>query len=528
MTTLKTSFPLRKPKKIPTLAETPALAKETSDLVAAMKLLFQGQQIFLNSSSEIDLFGIPMSLQLVNVAGDYPIGLVQSSWGAGDYWTQQTFMKSRGATFNAHGDVLDGDHMGTIAWYGSKNSSWFPVMDLSVTAESPDADSVPARFRMRAFNQAAEECILMRATALVGTGALGIGIDANPVRTLHPWHTSAATNSVVQLLRLTHTTTGTPAAGIGVGIEFEQETSASNNEVIAAIEAIVIDATGGSEDAGISFKTMRAGAAAAEAFYITANGGININGGDSDLGEISNLDGFPVFSRIATNGANFWSLHHAAYGANADGVYDVYSKTRGATVATQSAAQANDVVMQFSSYASDGSNYIHGAIINTALSGTASGGLAPMKFQVRLQDAGGTIRDSAVHTSAQHALSINTALTNLVAAGMTLTHNTSGTPANGIGVGINLIQETSANNLEVIGQIDAVMVDVTAGSEDSALVFYTISAGSTVEQGRLQRTTTATHTSLMLYDVDNNTVERVTVGAADSGGAGFKVLRIPN
>lgn len=38
----------------------------------------------------------------------------------------------------------------------------------------------------------------------------------------------------------------------------------------------------------------------------------------------------------------------------------------------------------------------------------------------------------------------------------------------------------------------------------------------------------ATETSLWLYDKDNNTVEQVTVGAADSGGAGFKVLRIPN
>lgn len=35
-------------------------------------------------------------------------------------------------------------------------------------------------------------------------------------------------------------------------------------------------------------------------------------------------------------------------------------------------------------------------------------------------------------------------------------------------------------------------------------------------------------TGLMLWDVDNNTLERVTVGAANSGGAGYKVLRIPN
>ncbi|RLC34304.1 MAG: hypothetical protein DRZ76_02920 [Candidatus Nealsonbacteria bacterium] len=38
----------------------------------------------------------------------------------------------------------------------------------------------------------------------------------------------------------------------------------------------------------------------------------------------------------------------------------------------------------------------------------------------------------------------------------------------------------------------------------------------------------AGNTRLLLYDVDNATLKRVSVGAADSGGAGFKVLRIPN
>lgn len=39
---------------------------------------------------------------------------------------------------------------------------------------------------------------------------------------------------------------------------------------------------------------------------------------------------------------------------------------------------------------------------------------------------------------------------------------------------------------------------------------------------------TAGNTRFFIYDVDNATLERVTVGAADTGGAGFKVLRIPN
>ena len=38
----------------------------------------------------------------------------------------------------------------------------------------------------------------------------------------------------------------------------------------------------------------------------------------------------------------------------------------------------------------------------------------------------------------------------------------------------------------------------------------------------------ATETSLWVFDDDNNQMEQVTVGAADSGGAGFKVLRIAN
>jgi len=39
---------------------------------------------------------------------------------------------------------------------------------------------------------------------------------------------------------------------------------------------------------------------------------------------------------------------------------------------------------------------------------------------------------------------------------------------------------------------------------------------------------TAAQTRLLIYDIDNATSSRVSVGAADSGGAGYKVLRIPN
>lgn len=47
-------------------------------------------------------------------------------------------------------------------------------------------------------------------------------------------------------------------------------------------------------------------------------------------------------------------------------------------------------------------------------------------------------------------------------------------------------------------------------------------------KARFDSTVTAGQTALLLWDVDNGTLERVTVGAADSGGAGFKLLRIAN
>jgi len=49
-----------------------------------------------------------------------------------------------------------------------------------------------------------------------------------------------------------------------------------------------------------------------------------------------------------------------------------------------------------------------------------------------------------------------------------------------------------------------------------------------VEVARFNGATTAGSTRFLIYDVDNGTLEHVTVGAADSRGAGFKVLRIPN
>lgn len=70
--------------------------------------------------------------------------------------------------------------------------------------------------------------------------------------------------------------------------------------------------------------------------------------------------------------------------------------------------------------------------------------------------------------------------------------------------------------------------------DDSDSGLYNVSANLValmaggVESIRVDASATATQTRLLVYDVDKGAVSRVTVGANDSGGAGFKLLRVPN
>jgi hypothetical protein len=83
--------------------------------------------------------------------------------------------------------------------------------------------------------------------------------------------TTAATNTVSNVLTLTSQSSGTPAAGIGAGIALIAETAAGNNETGAVIHAVTTDVTSTSEDFDLVFKTMQAGAAADEKFRITSD-----------------------------------------------------------------------------------------------------------------------------------------------------------------------------------------------------------------------------------------------------------------
>lgn len=111
-----------------------------------------------------------------------------------------------------------------------------------------------------------------------GNDRVGVS-TSTPDTLLHVETTTALTNTVSYPARVTHETSGVPAANIGIGLQYEQETSAANNEVIMTLDAVLDDATLGSEDASFSVKLMEAGAAAAEKFAIEPTGVVTLIGG---------------------------------------------------------------------------------------------------------------------------------------------------------------------------------------------------------------------------------------------------------
>jgi len=70
----------------------------------------------------------------------------------------------------------------------------------------------------------------------------------------------------------------TEVAGIGVGLDFVQDTSGSNEEIIAQIEAVTTDIAAASEDADLAFNLMAGGAAAAERARLTSTGIWDVTG----------------------------------------------------------------------------------------------------------------------------------------------------------------------------------------------------------------------------------------------------------
>lgn len=246
------------------------------------------------------------------------------------------FARSRG-THAAETVVQSGDYLARISGIGYDGTDYEIGAQIDFIVDgTPGAGDMPGRIE---FCTTADGSGTPTARMTVkNDGKIGAG-TGTPDRLFHIEEDTALTNSVNYNQRFTHTTSGTPANGIGVGIEFEQETSAGNNEVLGTIECIATDVSAGAEDSALVVKLMNAGAAPAEVArfdssgwvgigytsivggeLLAVNGGLKING-TSVLGDITVEGGTGIISRTgefnftATTSVFFNGQQHIFRGA---------------------------------------------------------------------------------------------------------------------------------------------------------------------------------------------------------------------
>lgn len=126
--------------------------------------------------------------------------------------------------------------------------------------------------------------------ALVGTelyeavqSASSVSVTSDQIKTFandEPTITvdDSATNTPSTAAILQHTTSGTPAAGIGTRLDFECQTAAANNEIGLRLVASTTDVTSGSEDFDLLIQLMTGGAAPTTAATITSDGDLRLVG----------------------------------------------------------------------------------------------------------------------------------------------------------------------------------------------------------------------------------------------------------
>lgn len=109
-------------------------------------------------------------------------------------------------------------------------------------------------------------------TLFVDSSAHRVGVGTlSPARKLHVSISDASNNAVTEAARITHATSGSPAAGIGVGMEFETQATAGN-KIGSIIDSVSTNVGSGTEAFDLVLRVMAGGAAAAEQARLKSSG----------------------------------------------------------------------------------------------------------------------------------------------------------------------------------------------------------------------------------------------------------------
>ena len=276
------------------------------------------------------------------------------------------------------------------------------------------------------------------------SGNVGFG-TSSPARRVHGSLNDATTNGVSYVARLTHSTSGTPAAGIGVGVEYEVQ-GLAGNVVAARVSASYTNVTGGAEVSDFIISTVGGGLQESAKINVTGVGqgmsGRTIRG--------------PFHARAAGKHFIMESDSASAYLNYFETTSEGVVHLRGNTL-TMSNLQT---LVTWSQSPATG---------NTAMSLPGPGSSITL-------NGGSSVSGGAL--SAIVKGNVNAGPVDVLTVGLT---RSAGLASAGAGPRINFTCTTSdTDNQELGGAIAVVSTDIAAGSEDFKMVFYTQAAGAAI------------------------------------------------
>jgi len=250
---------------------------------------------------------------------------------------------------------------------------------------------------------------------------------------------NATTNAVDDLFIASHTSSGTPANGLGVGMKFQLESSTTTGRDAADIAAAWSDVTDATRTAYLDFQTVNS-ATLGSKMRLFGSGGLSVNStSDPGAGVINANTGFRIANAAATAG-------HVL--------------------------RAN------------GTNYVDAALNYTDLAGTVP---AVTSIATTSPISGGTITSTGTLSllvnvdhafTAAQSITLNNATTNATDTLFTLDHESSGTPAASFGAGLVFkLEDTTTQNVTA-ANINAVWSTATHASYASYIDFQAATGGT--------------------------------------------------
>jgi hypothetical protein len=283
----------------------------------------------------------------------------------------------------------------------------------------------------------ADTTLTLSRVAAVATGSV---LVSKGTGTLPAWESSisltgsgtftvndATTNAATTILTLTHTTSGTAAAGIGSRLLFSAEDDAGATEHAASVVGYLSTVTSGAEVGALSIYTRTGGAALREVWRVEGSGDITTVLGNQKI----------------TYGSSYIQWH---------GSYLMLHFAGGQMALTATIAQFN---------------------------------VRPEPATTNTTDIGSTSQRWNGIYGVLGDLEVTDATTNNVTTLATLRHLTSGTAAAGIGARLVFATEDDGGSTQDAAHISGILTVVTAGAEHGAIPLSVVKAGTVTEIARV-------------------------------------------